>query len=64
MTRIEEEHVTTTTTHEEEPAKPHVDNLNMNVSKDAGETITVNHPDDETSTTTTETTHTEVHQDR
>jgi len=34
MTRIEEEHVTTTTTREEEPVKPHVDNINLNVSKD------------------------------
>jgi hypothetical protein len=60
MTRIEEEHVTTTT-HEEEPVKPHVDNLNLNVNRDAGETITVNHPDEPT-TTRTETTHTEVHE--
>lgn len=64
MTHIEEEHTTTMTTREEEPAKPHVDNINLNVSKDAGETITINHPDDETSTTRTETTHTEVRQDR
>lgn len=63
MTHIEEEDTTTTTTREEEPAKPHVDNINLNVSKDAGETITINHPDDET-TTRTETTHTEVRQDR
>jgi hypothetical protein len=62
MTRIEEEHVTTTTTREEEPAKPHVDNINLNVSEDAGETITVNHPDDKTSTTRTQTTRTEVHE--
>jgi hypothetical protein len=59
MTRIEEEHVTTTTTREEEPVKPHVDNINLNVSEDAGETITVNHPA-EAQTTRTETTHTEV----
>ena len=59
MTRIEEEQVTTTTTHEEEPVKPHVDNINMNVNPDAGQTISVNHPDD-TQTTRTETKHTEV----
>ena len=59
MTRIEEERVTTTTTHDEEPVKPHVDNINMNVNPDAGQTITINHPD-ETQTTHTETTHTEV----
>jgi len=53
--------VTTTTTREEEPVKPHVDNINMNVNPDAGETITVNHPD-ETTHTRTETTHTEVHE--
>jgi hypothetical protein len=61
MTRIEEEHVTTTTTREEEPVKPHVDNINLNVNRDAGETITVNHPD-ETTRTRTETTHTAVHE--
>jgi hypothetical protein len=51
--------VTTTTTHDDEPVKPHVDNINMNVNSDAGETITVDHPD-ETRTTRTETTHTEI----
>ncbi len=60
MTRIEEEHVTTTTTTtDEEPVKPHVDNINVNTG--GGETITVNHPDEPT-TTRTETTHTEVHE--
>lgn len=62
MTHTEEEHVTTTTTREDEPVKPHVDNLNLNVTPGAGETISVNHPEDETSTSHTETTHTEVHQ--
>jgi hypothetical protein len=61
MNRIEEETVTTTTTREEEPVKPHVDNLNLNINPDAGETISVNHPD-EPARTRTETTHTEIHE--
>jgi hypothetical protein len=65
MTHIEEEHTTTTTTHEEvEPAQPRVENLNVNTK---GDTVTINQPDetpDETSRTHTETTHTEVRQDR
>jgi hypothetical protein len=61
MTHVEEETVTTTRTHEEEPVKPHVDNINLNVNPEAGETISVNHPDEPTQTRT-ETIHTEVHE--
>jgi hypothetical protein len=62
MTHVEE-HTTTTTTHEDvEPAKPRVENLNVNTK---GDTITVNQPDptpDETTHTRTTTTHSEVHE--
>jgi hypothetical protein len=61
MTRVDEEHTTTTTTHEEvEPAQPRVENVNVNTK---GDTVTINQPDetpDETSTTQTTTTHSEV----
>ena len=61
MTRVVEEHTTTTTTHEEvEPAQPRVENLNVNTK---GDTISINQPaptTDETTRTHTETTHTET----
>jgi hypothetical protein len=65
MTHHEEEHTTTTTTHEEvEPAQPRVENVNVNTK---GDTVTINQPDetaDETSTTQTTTTHSEVREER
>ena len=60
MTRIEEERTTTTTHEEVEPAKPRVENVNVNTS---GDTISINQPDptvDETTHTRTTTTHSEV----
>ena len=64
MTHIEEERTTTTTHEEVEPAKPRVENVNVNTD---GDTISINTPDstlDETTHTQTTTTHSEVRQDR
>ena len=60
MTHVEEE--TVTTTYEKvDPPQPKVENINLNVNREGGETISIDTPDEPTQTRT-ETTHTEVRQ--
>jgi hypothetical protein len=66
MTHVEEEQVTTTREEVEpqQPQQPRVNNINLNVNPggEPGTTVSIDDPPAETTKTTTETTHSEVHE--